>query len=36
LDRAFGFLRNNYWLPDAFSIKSPLLGFLIIKKSFNP
>ena len=36
LDRAFGFLRNNYWLPDAFSIKSSLLGFLIIKKSFNP
>jgi hypothetical protein len=36
LDRAFGFLRNNYWLPDAFSIKFPLLGFLIIKKSFNP
>ena len=35
LDRAFGFLRNNYWLLDAFSIEFPLLGFLVFKKSTN-
>ena len=33
-DKAFGFLKNNYWLLNLFRIEFPLLGFLIIKKSF--
>ena len=34
-DKAFGFLKNNYWLLDVFGLEFTLLGFLIIKKSIN-
>ena len=35
-DKAFGFLKNNYWLLDVFGIEFTLLGFLMFKKSTNP
>jgi hypothetical protein len=35
-DKAFGFLKNNYWLLGIFGIEFTLLGFLMFKKSTNP
>jgi hypothetical protein len=35
-DKAFGFFKNNYWLPGIIGIEFTLLGFLMFKKSTNP